>query len=181
MANCSWGSTPGWLTFAAPYLDIFGAEAPRFADPDFIRAIAWRKPCTDLPYRPRPEWEVAKHLLHCIFPGHGNDLSLLRRYSPLLRELARAGWEPVTGARAEPESVRVERYGRGDAFFLVAHNPGDEPVEAKISLDPEVLGKGKFRAALLPGGRPVRLDQRGRLALELPPRGTVVLKVGRAR
>lgn len=177
MANCSWGSTPGWLAFAAPYLDIFGAEAPRFEDPDFIRAIAQRKPCTDLPYKPQPEWEVAWHLLHGIFPGHGNDVEILKRYSPLLRQLSKAGWEPITGARSEPASLKMERFGDGEEFFLVAHNPSDERVEAKISLDERVLGEGPFKVLALLEGRPVPADKEGRLLIEIPPKGTVTLRL----
>jgi hypothetical protein len=131
MANCSWGVTPGWLTFAAPYLDVFGAEATQFADPDFIRAIAYRKPCTDLPYNPRPEGEVPRHWLHAIHAGHGNDLKAMQGCVGLLRELIAAGWDPVPGARATPEQVRVERYGAGERVYLVLHNP--TPSGAQIS------------------------------------------------
>jgi len=132
MANCSWGSTPGWLTFCAPYLDIFGAEATQFADPDFIRAIAYRKPCTDLPYSPRPEWEVPWHQLHCIYPGAGNDPGAMTGVAPSLQALAAAGWEPITGARVTPDTVRVERYGSGDHIFYVLHNTTDETVSATL-------------------------------------------------
>jgi hypothetical protein len=130
LANCSWSYTPGWLTFAAPYLDVFGAEAPEFADPDFIRAIAFRKPCTDLPYNARPQWEVPWHWLHAIYPGHGNNVKEMQRCAGLLRELVAAGGEPIPAARASPEQIRVERFGDGGRAFLVLHNPADAPVAA---------------------------------------------------
>ena len=125
MANCSWGFTPGWLTFAAPYLDVFGAEATEFADPDFIRAIANRKPCTDLPYKPRPAWEVPRHWLHAIHPGHGNDLEAMRQSVGVLRELLAAGWEPIPGAR-QPEQ-RASSVTAGSRIYLVLHNPTKQP------------------------------------------------------
>ncbi|MBI2298866.1 MAG: hypothetical protein HYU66_07950 [Armatimonadetes bacterium] len=134
MANCSWGNTPAWLTFAAPYLDVFGAEAPRFADPDFARAIAYRKVCTDLPYEPRPDWEVARNQLWGIYPGHGNKPEVMARFAQTFRDLAAAGWEPVTQARLTPGSVRLERYGNAKPYFLVLHNPSDQPVEASVRL-----------------------------------------------
>jgi len=176
MANCSWGGTPGWLTFAAPYIDIFGAEHPFFADPDFIRAIAYRKPCTDLPYDPRPEWEVAWHLLHGIFPGHGNDLQILRKYAPLLQQLSEAGWEPITGARVNPPIVRLERFGRGSKIYLVAHNPEEKDVDATIELELETLKLTKFSVSSLLGERPAH-QQRNRLTLSLPAKGTAVLVI----
>jgi hypothetical protein len=180
MANCSWNTTPGWLTFAAPYIDIFGAEHPFFADPDFIRAIAYRKPCTDLPYTPRPEWEVAWHLLHGIFPGHGNDLQILRKYSGLLQRLAKAGWEPITGARASPKEVRLERFGQGSEIYLVSHNPKESGVVATIELELKTLGLTKFSVSSLLGERPVH-QSKTRMQLYLPAKGTSVLVIQKGR
>ncbi|MCS7265798.1 MAG: hypothetical protein NZ805_13310, partial [Armatimonadetes bacterium] len=174
MANCSWGTTPGWLTFAAPYLDIFGAEHPKFADPDFIRAIAYQKSCTDLPYEPRPEWEVAWHMLHGIFPGHGNDLKILRKYAPILQRLAKAGWQPITGARANPEFVRLERFGEGKEIYLVAHNPTDKPIDVTIQLDSKEIKAFKSSATLLPDNQPLKLKG-NILTLKLAELGTIVV------
>ena len=174
MANCSWHITPAWLTFVAPYLDVFGAEATRFADPEFIRAIAYQKPCTDLPYNPRPEWEVKWHLLHGIFPGHGNEVEVLRRYAPLLREMAAAGWEPVTYARVEPATLRVERFGHGERLFLAVHNPASEPCTASLALDRQglELGDGPLRNALT--GEVVAVTD-GRVSMGLAGQDTLVL------
>jgi len=69
---------------------VFGAESPFFADPDFIRAIARTKSCTDLPYNPRPEYELPRHLLHAIYPGMGNSMEGMKRLAPLLRRLSAA-------------------------------------------------------------------------------------------
>ncbi len=180
MANCSWGSTPGWLTFAAPYLDIFGAEAPQFADPDFIRAIARHKPCTDLPYRPRPDWEVAWHLLHDIYPGHGNKVEVMARYAALLREMSRAGWEPVTWASVQPQGLRIERYGNGDRIYFAVHNPTTQPQDVTVQVDAQALGLQSARATLLPEGRAL-LYREGSLRLSLPAHGTGVVLLQRAR
>ncbi len=175
MANCSWGSTPAWLTFAGPWLDVFGAEAPSFADPDYIRAIAYRKACTDLPYNPRPEWEVPWHLLHGIHPGHGNEIEAMRRVAQPLQRLARAGWEPITHARAEPACVRVERFGNGAEVYLVAHNTGNEAVQAVLSADLGALGlEGAAAVSVLSGDAPVALAE-GRATFPLAARGTEML------
>ena len=178
MANCSWNYTPGWLTFAAPYLDVFGAEAPEFADPDFIRAIAWRKPCTDLPYTPRPAWEVPRHWLHAFHPGHGNDMKAMQRCAGPLRELIAAGWEPIVGARVTPEQVRVERFGAGPRLYLVLHNPAEQPATARVQLDRGVLGGGVFTAAMLPEGRSLAVTDAS-LEVPLGVKETVVLALRR--
>jgi hypothetical protein len=174
MANCSWHITPGWLTFAAPYLDIFGAEAPKFADPDFIRAIAYRKPCTDLPYDPRPDWEVAWHLLHGIYPGHGNKVEVMQQYAPLLQELATSGWEAVTHARVEPSHLRIERFGGGDRVYLTVHNPGEEAVQARVVVDAQALGMKAFQATLCANKQPVAVDGNS-FSLEIEKQGTVAV------
>jgi hypothetical protein len=179
MANCSWAYTPGWLTFAAPYLDIFGAEATEFADPEFIRAVAYRKPCTDLPYTPRPEWEVPRHWLHAIHPGFGNDLAAMQQCVGLLRELIAAGWEPISGVRAMPEQLRVERYGTGARVYLVLHNPTDQPATAQVELERTVLGAADFQASVQPAGQKVDIKDGG-LQLPLEAKQTVVVVLQRS-
>ena len=178
MANCSWGSTPAWLTFAAPYLDIFGAEHTQFADPDYIRAIAYRKPCTDLPYSPRPAWEVPWHLLHGIYPGHGNDLNAMKRLAAPLQRLAKAGWEPLTQARVEPSTVRIERYGSAPEVFLVVHNPGPEPLDATVAIDLATLGLEGAAATDALSGSAVAMAE-GKLALKLAGQATEMLVLRR--
>ena len=169
MANCSWGTTPAWLTFGGVYLDIFGAEAPQFADPDYMRAIAYRKSCTDLPYNPVPDWQIPWHLLHGIYPGHGNKVELMKQYAATLRDLATAGWEPITYARgvavrgagvspaasavetpAPRDDVRIERFGSGSRIYLSVHNPEPEAAQVAVTVDAKALGLRAYTATLLP-------------------------------
>jgi len=177
MSNCSWNATPGWLTFVAPYMDVFGAEATSFQDPDFIRAIARTKSCTDLPYNPRPEWEIPWHMLHGIFPGHGNDVDAMKPYAPHLSALASAGWEPITRATADSDKVQLERFGSGKTVYLVAHNKGNEPVTAQVTVDLKALGLEGCQADNLVTSEPIAL-QDGKYGIGLGDRGTmaVVLK-----
>ncbi len=180
MANCAWGFTPAFLTFSAPYLDVFGAEAPYFSDPRFIRAIAYHKPCTDLPYTPRPEWEVKFHLLYGIFPGHGNDLALLIKYNPILQELAKAGWEPITNASADKEDIWVERFGKGKAIYFSIHNHSEEEKEFTLSIEMDKIGGKSFIAKNMLTGEKIRVKIDGgivRIPLELSGRDTTVIKI----
>jgi len=178
MANCAWNVTPGWLTFAAPYLDIFGSESPKFADPDFIRAIAYRKPCTELPYTPRPAWEVPWHWLHGIHPGLGNDLDALKRVSGITRELADAGWEPITGARVTPEPIRIERFGSGANVYLVLHNPNDAEANAEVRMDASIIDLANAAVTLQPQGQRIEPKDNA-VTTKLGPRETVVLAIRR--
>lgn len=179
MANLGDGSSGfSTLTFGAPHLDIFGVEHGWVPDPDFLRAMAYRKPITDLPYSPRAPWVVGYYLLHCIFPGEGHDREMMRRYVPLLRELSAAGWEPVTGARADSPQVRLERYGSGSRVYLVAHNKAEQPVRTRIALDAATLRLPSASAFLLPDGKAVPFDGRT-LTLRLEAKQTVVVRLAR--
>jgi len=60
------------------------------------------------------------------------DRDLFRKYVPLCRQVAEAGWEPVTGARADNESIYVERFGER---YLTVFNSSDRPCVASITLD----------------------------------------------
>ena len=63
----------------------------------------------------------------------------------MLRRLNAAGWEPVTHARAEPDSVLVERFGeRPDrGLFLTIRNPGAASQRARLTVQ---LAPLAFRA-----------------------------------
>lgn len=173
MTNCSWGETPAWLTFAAPYLDVFGAEAPTVADPDFLRAIAGPKTLTDLPYKPRPEAELAHKLVHGIYPGMGNELPVVARYTPLIRTLSAAGWDPLTAATSTAE-VRLERYGAQGTIHLVVHNRAKTPQTAEISLDLKTLGLSRPTVSLLYGETTTQLAGH-KLTVSLPAAGVVAV------
>ncbi len=171
MAN---SGSAGFLSFAAPYLDILGSETAAFADPDFARAVAYRKTLADLPYGPQPEPQVAAHLLHAVFPGEGSDLALLGRYTPVLRDLSAAGWEPITDVRVLPEVVRVERYGSGAKVWLVLHNPTGAGVAAELRLE-GALAAAKRGWRRWRDGRSVEVDEAGRARLDLGAGETQVL------
>jgi len=180
MANCAWHFTPAFLTFAAPYLDVFGAEAPYFSDLRFIRSIAYHKSCTDLPYTPRPEWEVKFHLLYGIFPGHGNNLTFLKKYNPLLQTLTQAGWEPITYARADREGICVERFGKGDIVYFSLHNPDDKEQIFNLLIEKEKLGLSKVKASDLLTGEVLPVESNGKnlkIGLKLLGKDTTVIKI----
>ncbi|MEK7767100.1 MAG: hypothetical protein AAB368_12760, partial [bacterium] len=44
---------------------------------------------------------------------YDRDRPLFKKYVPLIRRIAEAGWRPVAGAKAQDEGVYVERFGDG--------------------------------------------------------------------
>ena len=93
-----------------------------------------------------------RSLFYGIFPGmfshdasndayfqtprwYNRDRHLFKRYIPVIRRVAEAGWQPVTLARCE--GALVERFGPaadGSTYFTV-HNQTEKPVEAALRLD----------------------------------------------
>jgi hypothetical protein len=60
------------------------------------------------------------------------DRDLFKKYIPLCKLVAEAGWEPVTLARSDNSRVYVERFGDK---FLTVFNDSTERLTAKITLE----------------------------------------------
>jgi len=67
------------------------------------------------------------------------DRPLFKKYVPLCKKVAEAGWEPITRARSSDERVYVERFG--DRLFTL-FNDSPERRTATITLDSEAPGPG---------------------------------------
>ncbi|MGA2750230.1 MAG: hypothetical protein ABSG59_15760 [Verrucomicrobiota bacterium] len=60
------------------------------------------------------------------------DRPLFKKYVPLCKLVAEAGWEPVTRARTSEETIHLERFGEN---YLTVFNDSAEPHEATITVD----------------------------------------------
>jgi hypothetical protein len=63
---------------------------------------------------------------------YNRDRELFRKYVPLCRMVAEAGWQPVTLARSGDERVYVERFGRK---YLTVFNDSPQARKVTIALD----------------------------------------------
>ncbi len=97
----------------------------------------------------RVEKYMKRSLAYGMFPGffshnasqghyftrpelYNRDRDLFKKYVPLCRIVAEAGWRAVPGARCDNPAVRIERFGDR---HLTVFNDGDAPVAAVIQLD----------------------------------------------
>jgi len=62
---------------------------------------------------------------------YDRDRPLFKKYLPLCKQVAEAGWEPITAATTSDERVYVERFGER---FLTVFNDSGEPRTVTITL-----------------------------------------------
>jgi len=107
---------------------------------------------------------------------YDRDRSLFKRYVPICKVVAEAGWEPLTRARSSDERVHVERFGRIEKgpLYLTVFNGGNAPRTAEISLAFPAPESSKE----LVSGRTVPLEDRS-IRLSLPGEDVAVIELRR--
>lgn len=113
---------------------------------------------------------------------YNRDRALFRKYIPIISQLSRAGWEPITGARSSRDDVYVERFG---ARFVTVLNDSGQRREVSLSLDRRTFGLLGNRAGIfnaVTGEAIVATTTRDRieLRLTLEIEECVVLRVDKA-
>jgi len=74
---------------------------------------------------------------------YNRDRPLFRKYIPLCKLVAEAGWEPITRARSSEATIHVERFGEGATYYLTVFNGGVENRTATIILDAPFSGSSR--------------------------------------
>lgn len=103
------------------------------------------------------------------------DRPLFRKYVPLCRAVAEAGWEPETLARSNDALVHVERFGRAESgpLYLTVFNDSRTRRSATLTLD-GLSAPGECRERV--GDRSLRWEG-GKATLELGPEDVAVLEL----
>jgi len=129
-----------------------------------------------------PHERVEKYMKRCLaygmFPGffsanaseghyfsrpelYDRDRPLFKKYVPLVKRVAEAGWQPVTRARSSDPKVYVERWG---TRYLTLFNDSDRKASAAITLE----GPAPAKSRDLVSGADVAW-QDGRATIDLGP------------
>jgi len=95
------------------------------------------------------------------------DRDLFRKYVPLCKKVAEAGWEPVTQARSNRQDVYVERFGRE---YLTVFNAGAKQQDVTVTTQMNVAAQSRE----LLTGREIAW-RKGRVTLTLAPEDVAVL------
>jgi hypothetical protein len=100
---------------------------------------------------------------------------LFRKYVPLVKRVAEAGWEPLTQARSEDPAFLIERFGQD---YLTVFNDGGEAREGIV----RVLLPGIRGATELVSGQEVAAQHDGEvvaLRVRLAAEDVAVLQLRR--
>ncbi len=99
---------------------------------------------------------------------YDRDRDLFKKYVPLVREVAEAGWEPVTMARSSNRNVFIERFGRR---YLTLCNDTAKPQKARIAVDFPIRRQAVERIS----GATIPVSTKGLFTIELPPQTTALV------
>ena len=163
------------------------------------RTLSWQKPYMFLMNSHYETWTAAmteRYMQICafygMFPGffsenastncyfdnptwYNRDRPLFKRYLPIIKQVAEAGWQPITLAQTDAEGVWVERWGQapdtGLYFTVMNTTTGNQTAELRIELE---QARGREVVALLGGEAAGRAP---RLTLDLAPEAVEVLQV----
>jgi hypothetical protein len=101
---------------------------------------------------------------------YDRDRPLFKKYVPLCKLVAQAGWEPITLARSSDENVYVERFG--DRYLTVFNDSRDRRTAA---IRTELPIRDSSRELL--SSRPIVWDD-GKTTLTLGPEDAAVIDLG---
>ena len=175
---------------------------------DFKRAISFQKPIvfllneglndkafTDFPYKGY-EIYFERMMAYGFFPSFfsvdasndpywkdrkkiENGRPFFKKYIPIIKRIAGAGWEPVTAVTCNVRSVRIERFGEGGDLFFTIRNNENQDVKCVVSLDlKELKISEKFSATEMLSDQPVKVEN-NKLYLIIPPLRTQVVQISK--
>jgi hypothetical protein len=173
---------------------------------DFKRAISFQKPIvfllneglndkafTDAPYTGY-EIYFEKLLAYGFFPSFfstnassdpywqdhkkvENGRPFFKKYIPIIKQIAAAGWQPVTFAAVNDANVRIERFGKADKLYFTVRNNGDKDMKCILVPDLAELNlPAKFSAVELVSNQPVKIEN-NKLYINIPAQRTQVIQI----
>ncbi len=190
--------------FCAALLDAasceFGVRATVEQCQD-IRVLMGRKHFAFLNYhwedRDQVEEFVNKSLGHGIFAsnssnfftdtkyedhpnGYLRDQRLLEWYVPLVRQVSRAGWEPVRHATVNSKAIACERFGRGDTVYFTLYNDSTAKAACALDVDLRALGFADNAAfAEIARQSALRRPKPGSVVLDVEPKRTCIIQISK--
>ncbi len=184
--------------FAAPYMDAMGSE--EFWAPDgkwnpksdrefqFVRFMSGAKSWSILQYSDLTPDQVRAYVNRCAFYGVypswiykwtnpvfiAQIRPLYAKMMPILVEINKAGWQPLTLASSSNPDVWIERFGAGDTVYLTLFNPTDKPQPAVVTLDNRLGVSAKDPAVDMTTGAEMPSDN---ITVDLQPEDIKIIRL----
>lgn len=140
----------------------------------------------------RVEQYMQRSLFYGIFPGffsvdaasdpywlnpklYNRDRPMFKKYLPIVRAVAEAGWQPVTLANSDDANIWLERFGAvGGPLYLTLRNNAAQTQKARVTLQTPLVGAGALQD--LVGGHAI-VAQNNVFEVSLAADQTMVLKL----
>jgi hypothetical protein len=104
-----------------------------------------------------------------------NGRPFFKKYIPIIKRIAAAGWEPVTLASVNSESIRIERFGNGENLFFTLRNNGSKDISCTVLLDLKALAiSGNITGSELVAGEKVTVKG-NKIVVDIPAGRTRVV------
>ncbi|MBC7287926.1 MAG: hypothetical protein H5T86_07760 [Armatimonadetes bacterium] len=166
------------MCYKRPYLTLQNTDFDKFP-PELVRKY-FERCCYYgvLPSMFSPE--ASSSSSYWVRPDlYNRDRPLFKKYIPVIRRIAEAGWEPTTYATTNREDIWVERFGGGkEVYFTIFNDNREKAQTASITIElPRVLsGPVAQTELLLPEPRPLRLEG-NEFTLKLEPEQVAVIRL----
>lgn len=106
-----------------------------------------------------------------------NGRPFFKKYIPVIRTIAAAGWQPVTYASCPEKDIRIERFGEKDSLFFTVRNNGSTDKKCTINFNFEKCGiAGKVTAKEMVNNNNLSLNKNS-VTIDVPANGTRVISI----
>jgi len=110
---------------------------------------------------------------------YNRDRPLFVKYLPIIKQIAEAGWEPVTHAQSDNPNIYVERYGPDDdgRTYIAVLNDSQEAVESSVRVDTSALSVSGSNIAEILSGELVQVIDNTEIRFSLGPEEAKVFQL----
>ncbi|HEY5913497.1 MAG TPA: hypothetical protein VJA21_23160 [Verrucomicrobiae bacterium] len=169
---CLWRSLAG----RKPYLLLMNTDydllTTNLVERYFLRSLAYgmfpsmfSHNAAENPYWQNPAW-------------YNRDRPLFKKYIPLIREVAEAGWQPLTAATFDAAGVPLERFGPGtnSILYFTLLNDASQPRAGLLRVENDRAATSGLATERVSGRRLERVGDGWEVTV--PPQSTAVVKLG---
>ncbi|MFQ6041579.1 MAG: hypothetical protein ACE5PV_12040, partial [Candidatus Poribacteria bacterium] len=168
-ASDEWMNFKRTMCYQKPYLFLMNTNYDQFT-PDLVEKYFQRSlfygmfpsmfshNAAEDPYWRAPKW-------------YNRDRHLFKRYIPLIKMVAAAGWQPVTYAVSDNPKVYIERFGpdaKGNIYFTLLNDSADkQQTEVTIITEKLDIKAAKEMRDLISGEKLELVSRDGRMIIKL--------------